>query len=71
MRRPRAPVSMADPNVDEIRAIRAELSARFGNDVGKLCAHLRHVEAQYRDRVVQPGKLSGRKPRRVASGKRR
>ena len=68
MKHPRTPVSMADPNVDEIRAIRAELSARFDNDVGKLCKHLRRVEARYRDRVVQPGSLTCKSPQHVGSG---
>jgi hypothetical protein len=65
------PPPMPDAIVDEVRAIRAELSARFGNDVGKLCKYLRGREAQYGDRVVQPGKLTGGRPRRVASGRRR
>ena len=43
---------MPDAIVDEVRAIRAEISAQFGNDVGKLCEYLRRKEAEYRDRVV-------------------
>lgn len=69
---------MPDAIVDEVRAIRAELSARFGNDVSKLCKHLRRAEAQYRDRVVQPGgivsdtagDLTCKRLRGAASGKR-
>ena len=70
MRNPKAPVAMPDPNVDEIRAIRAKLSARFDNDIDKLCQYLRQKEAEYGDRVVQPGKLPARTPRRATSGKR-
>lgn len=69
---------MPDAIVDEVRAIRAKLSARFDNDIDKLCEHLRHVEARYRDRVVQPGgidrdtagNLTRKRPRGAASGKR-
>jgi hypothetical protein len=68
MRHSKVPVSTADPNVDEIRVIRAKVSARFDNDVGRLCEHLRRIEDQYRNRVVQPGTLIRKKPRRDASG---
>ena len=67
MKKTEKPTPRSDAIVDEVRAIRAELSARFGNDIDKLCDHLRSIEAQYADRVVQPGKLN--RPR-VASGKR-
>ncbi len=43
---------MPDAIVDEVRAIRAEISAQFGNDVGNLCEYLRRKEAEYGDRVV-------------------
>jgi hypothetical protein len=67
MRNPRASVPLADPNVDEIRAIRAKLSARFDNDIDKLCEYLRQKEAEYGGRVVQPGKIPRKKDRRAAS----
>ncbi len=60
---------MSDALVDEVRAIRAELSARFGNDIGKLCEYLRQKEAEYGDRVVQPRDLTSKGPRSVASRK--
>lgn len=41
-----------DPIVDEVRPIRAEISAAFDNDVSKLCEHLRSLEEQYKDRLV-------------------
>ena len=68
MRNPRARVPMPDPNVDEIRAIRAKLSARFDNDIDKLCEYLRRKEAEYGDRIVQPGKLTPINQRRAVSG---
>jgi len=61
---------MADAIVDEVRAIRAEISAQFGNDVGKLCEHLRQMEAQYGGRVVQRNKLPAKNHPRIASGTR-
>ncbi len=42
--------ALSDPLVDEVRAIRAELVAEFGNDVGRLCNHLREVEREYESR---------------------
>lgn len=45
----------ADPLIDEVRAIRKEISDEFDNDVVRLCEHLRQVEKQYADRIVQPG----------------
>ena len=45
----------ADPLIDEVRAIRKEISDEFGNDVVRLCEHLRQVEKQYADRIVRPG----------------
>jgi hypothetical protein len=68
MKHPKAPISTNDPNVDEIRAIRAELSAQFGNDVGRLFEHLREIEAEYQDRIVQPGRIPARKRRHTGPG---
>jgi len=41
-----------DAIVDEVRAIRAEISAQFGNDIAKLSEHLREIEARYPGRVA-------------------
>lgn len=70
MKTTRTPTEVPDAIVDEIRAIRAEISAQFDNDVGKLCEYLRRKEAEYGERVVQPGKVHTRTPRGGASGKR-
>ena len=40
-----------DPLIDEVRAIRREICQRFGNDVDRLCDHLREVERQYESRT--------------------
>ena len=39
---------MADYEIDEIRRIRREISARFDHNVDKLIAHYRALEEKYR-----------------------
>ena len=39
---------MADYEIDEIRRIRREISARFDHDVDKLIAHYQALEEKYR-----------------------
>ena len=39
---------MADYEIDEIRRIRREISARFDHDVDKLIAHYQALEEEYR-----------------------
>lgn len=47
-----------DPIVDEIRAIRAKISAEYGNDRVKLGEALRAIQQQFKDRVVPaPGDI--------------
>ena len=55
MNRTKDITEIEDPNVDEVRAIRARLSARFDDDLDRLYMHLRSVETKHRERVVQPG----------------
>ncbi len=43
-----------DPLIDEVRRIRLRMSARYGNDVRRLCDHLRRVEKRYAGRLVKP-----------------
>lgn len=50
----KAKLPSADPLIDEVRAIRKAISDQFDNDVGKLCGHLREIERQYADRLVEP-----------------
>jgi hypothetical protein len=45
---------LPDPIIEETRRIREEISAQFDHDVGKLCDHLREIEAQYPDRIWRP-----------------
>lgn len=58
----RGVLSSKDAIVDEVRAVRADLSAQYGNDIPSLCEHLREVEAKYKARVVHHGKGSPRRP---------
>ena len=41
-----------DPVVAEIRAVRRELSERFGDDIDALCDFLVQQEQQHEDRLV-------------------
>ena len=41
-----------DPVVTEIRAVRRELSERFGDDIDALCDFLAEHEKQHEDRLV-------------------
>ena len=41
-----------DPVVAEIRAVRQELSERFGDDVNALCDFLAEKEREHEDRLV-------------------
>ncbi len=44
---PHPDTSLHNPIVEEVRRIRAELSARFDNDVRKLAEHARTFEAKH------------------------
>jgi hypothetical protein len=45
---------VADPLIDEVRAVRRAVSEEVGHDVDRLAARLREVEKQYASRVVSP-----------------
>lgn len=53
---PRQPAP--DPLVDEIRAIRRELSQQFGNDVFRLGRHLQEQEKSAGREIRQPATTS-------------
>lgn len=59
MNAPRPDMPLRNPIVEEVRRIRAELSARFDNDVRKLAEHARTFEAKH-----AAGIAAGPKPRR-------
>jgi hypothetical protein len=51
-------VPYSDPLIEEVRRIRESLSHRFDDDLGKLFNHLRQIEAEHAERVLQPVALS-------------
>ena len=60
---------MANYEIDEIRRIRREISARFNHDVSKLVAHYQALEREYRKsgkyKFVDP---PTKKPKTMESG---
>ncbi len=50
---PNAEKAAADPLLDEIRAIKQSISARFDHDVAKLCEHLRREQEASCRRMVR------------------
>ena len=42
----------SDPVVDEVRAVRHEISARFDHDPERLVAHYMELQKQHRDRLI-------------------
>lgn len=59
-----------DPVIEEIRAIRQELSDRFGDDVDALCDFLSEREKEHEDRLVNRAPKAPQYPRIVDSGRR-
>ncbi len=51
--------TVSDPLIDEVRAIRREISERYGNDVDRLCDHLRELERQHREWVIVEEPVEG------------
>jgi hypothetical protein len=43
-----------DPVIDEIRALRHRISARFDHDPARLIEYYRKLQEQYRDRLIGP-----------------
>lgn len=41
-------IEMTDDEINEVRRIRHEISARFGHDIGQLVAHYRKIEEEFR-----------------------
>jgi hypothetical protein len=54
-----------DPIVKETRAARAELAARFNDDLAALCKYLREKEREHASRVVT---LEPRRPEALHTG---
>ncbi len=43
-----------DPLIDEIRAVRHQISARFDHDPARLVAYYMELQKQYQDRLIRP-----------------
>ena len=41
-------IKMRDKEINEVRKIRHEISARFGHDIGQLVAHYQKIEEEFR-----------------------
>jgi hypothetical protein len=44
-----------DPPIDEIRAVRHQISAEHGHDPHRLVEHYRKLQEQHKDRLISPG----------------
>jgi hypothetical protein len=54
-----------DPLIDEIRAIRKQISEEHGNDIRRLGEYLKKVQEQYADRLVRnPKEKASAQPER-------
>jgi hypothetical protein len=58
----------ANPGIDEVRAARMEVSARYGHDIDRMLADHMTQQAQYADRLVIHKKMRSRRKlgRRIA-----
>jgi hypothetical protein len=50
--------TLNDAPIEEVRELRRQISARFGNDPARPVAHYIELQEQYRDRLVDPSKQS-------------
>ena len=41
-------IDMTDNEINEVRRIRHEISAKFGHDIGRLVAHYQKIEKEFR-----------------------
>ena len=48
-----------DPVIDEIRAVRHRISARFDHDPARLVAYYIELQERYRDRLIAPPDATG------------
>jgi hypothetical protein len=46
------PITIPDPVIDEVRAIRHRISAQFGHDPRKLVGHYMELQARHSDRLI-------------------
>lgn len=49
----------ADPGIDEVRAARMEISARYGHNIDRMLADHMKQQQRYADRLIMPGQSQG------------
>jgi hypothetical protein len=59
-----------DPLIEEIRAVRHRISARFGHDTKRLVQHYREMEKLYADRMLRQDRAGGPQPAGAGAGPR-
>jgi hypothetical protein len=50
----------SDPVIDEVRAVRQRISARFDHDPARLIAYYMELQERYRDRLIDQAKAPRR-----------
>ena len=50
----------SDPVIDEVRAVRHEISARFDHDPERLVAYYMELQERYRERLIESEELCRR-----------
>ena len=55
-----------DPLIDEIRAIRAQISREHGDDVRRLGEHYMELQKQFSGQVIPPPSTPKKEPRSAA-----
>lgn len=48
----------SDPVINEIREVRHQISARVDHDPARLVAYYMKLQEQYRDRLIDPSRIS-------------
>ena len=55
--------NLNDPVIDEIRAVRHRISARFDHDPTKLVSFYLEMQKQYQDRLIETAMITERRDR--------
>ena len=56
-------LNLNDPAVDEIRAVRHRISARFDHDPAQLVSFCLEMQKQYQDRLIETAMIPERRDR--------
>ncbi len=58
-------MNLNDPAVDEIRAVRHRISARFDHDPAQLVSFYLEMQKQYQDRLIETAMITERRDRQA------